>query len=574
MKLNWSGFTIFIQGNVTNTNLDYKVFNIVCFCSCVVNLLAFAFNFFIEAHYLNLLLPFLAFIGYTNLFLISRFAANHQLLHSFYVIITQLYISFFWFFNAGLNGVIPFIQIGVFIMYLASTSHKKYLLITSVVILNLLALIYFEFNFPSLVFNYATKVDRFLDLAFMYSLILTLLGICIYFYKKTFEEEKTRNERNSIFLAETKSDLKIKKIIENSTDAVITTDPEGIILEWNISADKIFNYEAAFAKGKKLSDLIIPAKIKENFDNAVSYFKEKTNFIRFETAATNQKGEVFPVELSMTQIEYEDKTLLNFFIRNIKERKESEEKILKKNKQLLTLNEEMDSFIYRTSHDLRTPITNISSLLDIFYQSDEDEKAEIIHRTKSNVERLIKILDDLSNYSKNHRNELLYQNIDMKKIVAFVKEKLALLPHFDKLVIQLTEIGHYEFVSDIERLKVLFLNIIENALIFRNLEKQDILVEILIDKRSEKTIISIKDNGEGIKAESVSKIFNMFFRGSVRSNGSGLGLYIAKRILNKLGGKIEVLSQKGIGTEFIIEIPNNIDDIVLKTDTLTDLNPL
>ncbi len=570
-KLNWRVFLTFIQGNANNTDLDHRVFNVACFCCSLVNLLSIFTYFFIQTNIYNLILPICGTVGYAILFSISRLLTNHKILHSAFVIITQLYISICWFFNAGSEGVMPIVLLGVFVMYLASTSYKQYLGIILFVLLNIFILHYIEYYNSDWVVYYPTRESRYADLQFMYSIILVGLGICIYYYKKAFEDERDRNERNSLILAESKNELKIKKIVENSTDAVITTDASGIVLEWNKSAYKLFSLDAQFAKGKQISELIIPIGVQENFANAINYFKEKTNFIRFETSAIGENGLVFPIELSMTQIEYEEKVLLNFFIRDIKERKENEEKILRKNKQLNELNEEMDAFIYRSSHDLRTPIINISGLVDLYHDSNLEEKEEIIAKTKLNVDRLIKILDDLSNYSKNHRNEVAQKLIRFDEILDEVKEKLALLPQYEKLKINITEIGNYEFISDADRLKVVIFNILENSIIFRDTSKEYILVDVLLEKHGSKIIIRIKDNGEGIKPESISKIFNMFFRASVRSSGSGLGLYIAKRIITKLNGSIEVFSQKGVGTEFVIELPNNHEGVIMANTVISNL---
>ncbi len=238
------------------------------------------------------------------------------------------------------------------------------------------------------------------------------------------------------------------------------------------------------------------------------------------------------------------------------------------------LNQEMDAFIYRSSHDLRTPITNISGLLEIYETSDDEEKTEIILKSKLNIERLIKILDDLSNYSKNHRLEVSYQLIDINEIVQSAREKLVHLPHLSKTQITVTEIGTSDFISDPERLKVILINIIENSICFYNQEKDHILVEVLLEKQGMKTIMRIKDNGEGIKNEMLPKIFNMFFRGSIKSIGSGLGLYIVQRIVNKLKGDIKVHSQRGVGTEFTIEFPNMQDATIISEMPDKELNAL
>lgn len=559
MKFTWSSFIAYIKGNASQASLEHQVFNIACFCSAGLNLLAALINPFLDVHPTNYILPIFAFGIYAGLFWKSRSESNYKPLHLIYVVVTQSYLSFFWFYNAGSDGVMLIIMLAAFSMYLAAAPYSLFKYIIPFMIVNVSVLYYTEYVHPEWVAYYGSIASRMFDLAFITNFVIIGLSICIYLFKKSFDEERSRNERSSLALAEAKSEIKIKKIIENSTDAVITTDIEGLILEWNQAASRTFGYHIADAKGKNIGEIIIPDSVKESFNQAILYFKEKTNFIRFETAAINNVGEIFPVELSMTQIEYEDKVLLNFFIRNIKERKENEEKILKKNQQLQELNQEMDAFIYRASHDLRTPATNISGLLEIYNNSSDSEKDEIALKLRSNNEKMLKMLEDLSDYSRNHRTDLSYHLIKLDEITENIKKGLAHLPDAKRLVIQIEETGNHIFISDYDRLHIVLLNLIENSVCFNNPDNEEILVKIMVVKASDKVVIKVSDNGEGIKEDTLPKIFNMFFRGSLKSIGAGLGLYIVKRIISKMKGSIEVSSIKGLGTTFTIEIPNKAD---------------
>jgi signal transduction histidine kinase len=150
------------------------------------------------------------------------------------------------------------------------------------------------------------------------------------------------------------------------------------------------------------------------------------------------------------------------------------------------------------------------------------------------------------------------EKIDFHKIVAEAIQNIRFLPKFENLekIIEIQQ--ENEFISDRERLITILENLLKNAIRYSVLErKEKPFVKVAIQSNSEKATIQVIDNGEGIDAKYHEKIFEMFFRGSPNAReGSGLGLFIAKEIAEKLGGSIQVSSQKDIGSTFTVEIPN------------------
>jgi signal transduction histidine kinase len=120
--------------------------------------------------------------------------------------------------------------------------------------------------------------------------------------------------------------------------------------------------------------------------------------------------------------------------------------------------------------------------------------------------------------------------------------------------INITQQG--DFFTSATRLDILFNNLISNAIKYADLRKSDPYLEVLITAGPKEAEICVRDNGEGIPSDSVSKIFDMFFRASRRGTGSGLGLYIVREAIQKIKGTIEVKSELGKGTEFVVVIPN------------------
>jgi PAS domain S-box-containing protein len=351
----------FIRGDVYITQMQNRTFNIVSFISALINLAAFINNMSIDVHPINLYLSLFGFIVYSVFYYLSRFVVYHNFYPTVYFIFTQIYLSVFWFVNAGSQGVVLTLWVAALPMYMANTANRYQMILVATVILNINLLYLLEYLYPQWVIPYNDVGTRMLDLGITNSVIITGLAICVYIYKNGFDEEREKNERNLLLVSEAKSEIRVQKIIQNSIDAVVSTNIDGQIMEWNMAATKLFGYTLAEVKNKKLSELIIPPHLRNNFENAVNYFSNKTNFIRFETNAVNAEGVYFPVELSLTLIEYDNKKVLNFFIRNLQEQKNNEKKILDQNEQLKSLYEEMDLLIYRSSHDLRGPVTNIGS---------------------------------------------------------------------------------------------------------------------------------------------------------------------------------------------------------------------
>ena len=115
-----------------------------------------------------------------------------------------------------------------------------------------------------------------------------------------------------------------------------------------------------------------------------------------------------------------------------------------------------------------------------------------------------------------------------------------------------------EFSSDPWRIGEIFRNLISNAIKYRKINGESCRVSIKVDVNSERALIVFKDNGIGISAENLSKIFEMFYRASEQSEGSGLGLYIVKNAVEKLEGLLSVKSKPGEGTTFEITLPNKV----------------
>jgi signal transduction histidine kinase len=164
---------------------------------------------------------------------------------------------------------------------------------------------------------------------------------------------------------------------------------------------------------------------------------------------------------------------------------------------------------------------------------------------------------NIINYSRNNKLEIVPEEIDFDKIVERVWDALSYLE--GSLVVKCDQVikEDVRLHTDFDRLSIIFRNILANAFQYYDRAKKSKLL-ITAEISSEIAIISFKDNGIGVDPALQERVFEMFFRASDTSNGSGLGLYVAKNAVEKLGGKIHMTSTLGEGTEVVIHIPNMI----------------
>lgn len=250
-----------------------------------------------------------------------------------------------------------------------------------------------------------------------------------------------------------------------------------------------------------------------------------------------------------------------------KNRKEHQinQKLIARNKEIAAqaeslkiLNEELDQFVYRSSHDLKAPLTSVLGLLTIIQMDHQDlNVVNYLDKIKLSIDKLMLVLQDLTNYSRNARMKIEIQPIDFQKLISNAFADLHYLDNLHRIKIETNLNTATPFHTDLVRLKILVTNIISNAIAHHDIIKPSPYINIEVDVNNERAVIKVKDNGKGISEKFKDKIFDMFFKGSNDSQGSGLGLYIANGVIKKLNGTLEFESNEGLGTTFILTIPNN-----------------
>ncbi len=229
-----------------------------------------------------------------------------------------------------------------------------------------------------------------------------------------------------------------------------------------------------------------------------------------------------------------------------------------KNIELEQLNRDLDHFVYSASHDLRAPALAIEGIVEEIESgsAEIEKKQQGLQLIRQVVRRIDDTITDIINYSKNSRLPVSHETIDLQLIASEIFDSMK---HLKKHPINFSvEIdAACALKSDRLRVHSLLRNLISNAIKFSVDRAEGSTIKISGSVNNDVCQLRVADNGEGIPEEFNDHVFDMFFRGTTTSYGSGLGLYICHEIMRKLGGSIRFESESKKGTTFIIEFPNN-----------------
>jgi len=233
---------------------------------------------------------------------------------------------------------------------------------------------------------------------------------------------------------------------------------------------------------------------------------------------------------------------------------ESEKELMEQNRLLEKANKELDHFVYSVSHDLRAPLSSILGLTNVYSLAvDDNERTEMVKMIHERATSLDGFIREVLDYSRNARVELRLHEMNVRPIVDEVVHSLLFIKGAESVSIRINIDPSLKVITDRERIKVILSNILSNAIYYCDPNKKS-FIEIDSSVKENEWTISIKDNGIGIKPEHLNRIFEMFYKAHERAQGTGLGLYIVKETLQRLGGVIEVDSIYEIGTTFIIKL--------------------
>lgn len=337
------------------------------------------------------------------------------------------------------------------------------------------------------------------------------------------------------------SEHRNKAILDAIPDIMLRISDSGMVLDYKAADQQALVAEDPIGKEiQTILPVVIADKVMANA----------------ALALRAEEGQQFEAELGVGEElrDYETRIVRSgqgealVMIRDVTERKRTEKELIKRNF-------ELDSFVYRASHDLKAPLNSLMGLINIMGAENEDPLVQnYLKMMNKSVVKLDTFIRDLADFSRNARMELERGRIDWQAIVDETLDNLKFMENAERVEKHVTINCEGEFYSDPVRIGIVLNNLVSNAIKYQNLKRADAWVKVEVSCRDNVAVIRISDNGIGISEEHQSKVFNLFFRASVQSYGSGMGMYIVKNAVERLRGTIHLESVFGEGSLFTVTL--------------------
>jgi len=371
------------------------------------------------------------------------------------------------------------------------------------------------------------------------------------------------------------SEIRKRAILESSLDPIITIDHRGVITEFNRAAEHVFGRKRAEVLGTEPSEILFPPSKIAGYQNRIDrYLNAGEGSLlskRTEVVAVRANGLPFEAELTMTINQERGTPVLTFFVRDISARKRAEEEQRRYAQDLERSNRELEQFAYVASHDLQEPLRKIRTFGDRLAthcgESLDEQGRECIVRMQHAAERMQSLINDLLILSRVSTKATDFDAVDLTKVA---QEVVADLEVKIEQTGSRVEVGPLPTIqADPLQMRQLLQNLVGNALKFHE-EGQTPVVAISGKQlrpgerlaggtlaQRDTCQIAVRDNGIGFDEKYLDRIFDVFQRLHPRDvyEGTGVGLAICRKIVDRHGGAITARSRPGEGATFLVELP-------------------
>lgn len=382
-------------------------------------------------------------------------------------------------------------------------------------------------------------------------------GKLIGFTKVVLDLTRRKNLEDELRISE----MKARLLVEGVKDyAIFFLTPDGNIASWNQGAERLKGYKKEEVLGKHFSLFYTEEALKSGFPQYELVEAAKQGRFEDEGWRVRSDGTVFWANVVITPI-YNKDLLIGFskITRDVTNKVKNEE-LMRKNKMLLKINTDLDNFIYTASHDLKAPIANLEGLIFLLSKRIQgrlsDEEQKILNMMKQSIEKLRRTIDDLKEITKAQKGlDDKMEEISITSVLEEVKSDIEnMIQEADAQFIESLEVTKIRFAK--ANLRTILYNLISNAVKYRSPDRP-LNIVIKTYALDSEIALSISDNGLGLSENQQSKLFMMFKRFHSNTEGTGIGLYIIKRIVENAGGHIEAQSELDKGTTFTIFFPVN-----------------
>lgn len=352
-------------------------------------------------------------------------------------------------------------------------------------------------------------------------------------------------------------DALLAAIVGSSDDAIISKDLNGIVTSWNQGAERMFGYTAEEMIGHPIAIIAAPDRPDEMPD-ILARIRSGERVDHYETLRKAKDGRLVEISLTVSPILDSQGRVAGAskIARDITERKRIEKEMAANAAELAKSNAELQQFAYLASHDLQEPFRTVSAFSEIIkrrYRGRLDQDAdEFIDHVVAAAKRMSEMIYAFLEYSRAGKDQFAVESADLRacaqRAVMNIEQSIA---EAEARV----EIGELPSVAGHEAsLAMVFQNLIANAIRYRRPEEPP---RIAIQARQDGAFweVSVSDNGIGIEPRHTERIFGLFRRLNPQYPGTGIGLSLCRKVVERHGGRIWAEGEPGVGSTFIFTLP-------------------
>jgi PAS domain S-box-containing protein len=368
------------------------------------------------------------------------------------------------------------------------------------------------------------------------------------------------------------SEARLRAVLNSALSAVVLTDSQGRVFDWNARAEHMFGLSRAQAIGQSLDCLLTPPGPPATAGGMKPFLPAADSTPKWpvEMTAHRRDGGAFPVEVAILPIASGGEETYCGFVTDITERKQAEaeiqsltqrleQRVAERTAQLASVNQELESFSYSVSHDLRAPLRHIDGfaamLADHAGDGLDEQGKHFLKVICDAARRMGKLIDDLLSFSRNGRAELRFTSVRLDRLISDVQIELRnetagrrVEWHVGSLPV---------VVGDMAMLRQVFLNLLGNAVKYTRQRSPAVIAIGTQPGGPDEAVVFIRDNGAGFNPKYASRLFGVFQRLHSESEfeGTGVGLANVQRIVRRHGGRVWADGQVDAGATFWVALP-------------------
>lgn len=339
-------------------------------------------------------------------------------------------------------------------------------------------------------------------------------------------------------------------IVQSSQDAILSISLDGLIVTWNIGAEKMYGYKASQMVGRTI-EKIFPAERKGEFDQMLKAVKAGHSVRHFVTQRLTKSGDLVDVSVTVSPIHNRQGKVVgaSSMARDITE----QQNLLRRQREFVSI----------TSHELRTPLTALTGYLSLAEaEGDSAQKDHFVDRAFLAARRLTTLTEDLLQVARLEEERVTFHSrvLTPAKVVADLLEEVRPTIEGRGLTLTYAEAApKAQIKADRARLIQIIRNLLDNATKYTASGGK---IDVTVKGNGRSVAVSIHDNGVGIDPDNLDRIFDKFFREyhsqSVAVGGAGLGLFITKELVERQGGELTITGRRNRGTTAIIRFPRYV----------------